>query len=303
MTSKYLSIISGNNRAYLFLTFTTLCWSGNAVFSRLAVGEVSPMMLITLRWTSVMLLLLVFGWQNLKRDWSKLRPRLGVIMLMGAFGFTGFNALFYLAAYSTTAINIGILQGTIPVFVLLAAFVVFKAPATPFQIMGVIITLTGVVLVASGGSVETLATLAFNHGDVLMLIACCFYAGYTLALRFKPDVSALSFFMILALSAFMSTLPLLGLEVFIGHYQPPSLAGWILIAAIAIFPSFLAQISFINGVTLIGPARAGIFVNLVPVFAAFMAVIFLGEPFEMYHGAALAMVLGGIWLSERGKPS
>ena len=66
-------------------------------------------------------------------------------------------------------------------------------------------------------------------------------------------------------------------------------------------PSFLAQICFIRGVELIGPGRAGVFVNLVPVFASIMAVGFLKEPFEGFHALALALVLGGIWLSERGK--
>lgn len=261
------------------------------------------MTLVALRWTGVMLLLIVFARRQLVRDWSKLRPKLGPIMLMGAIGFTGFNALFYVAAHSTTAINIGILQGSIPVFVLLAAFAVFRTSSSFLQICGVIITIIGVILVASGGNLETLTTLAFNQGDVLMLFACLLYASYTLALRSKPDVGALSFFTVLAVAAFLATLPLVAGEILLGEFLAPTPKGWILIAAIAILPSFLAQLSFINGVALIGPGRAGIFVNLVPIFAAIMAVIFLGEPFEIYHGIALCMVLGGIWLSERGKPS
>lgn len=136
-----------------------------------------------------------------------------------------------------------------------------------------------------------------------MLIACAFYAGYTLALRSKPDVAALSFFMILAIAAFISTLPLLAGEILLGNFQAPTPTGWALIAAIALLPSFLAQICFINGVAMIGPGRAGIFVNLVPIFASIMAVVFLNEPFELYHAIALTLVLGGIWVSERGKSS
>ncbi len=303
MINRLLTIsqLGGSGRAYLLLTITTLCWGGNAVFSRLAVGEVSPMTLVALRWTGVMLLLFVFGRKHIKRDWAKLKPRLGSIMLMGAFGFTGFNSLFYVAAHTTTAVNIGIIQGSIPVFVLIAAFAVYRSPVTIFQAFGVILTIVGVVLVGSGGSFERLASLAINHGDLLMLIACCLYASYTLALRTKPDVAAMSFFMVLAISAFLTTLPLLAGEIAFGSFQAPTLTGWALIAAIALLPSFIAQICFINGVAIIGPSRAGIFVNLVPVFASIMAVIFLDEPFELYHGAALTLVLGGIWLSERGK--
>lgn len=292
---------SGHGRAYLFLTFTTLCWGGNAIFSRLAVGEVSPLALVSLRWMGVMLLLLIFARQNVRRDWAVLRPRLGFLFLLGALGFTGFNALFYIAAHTTTAVNIGILQGSIPVFVLVGALAFFKTPVTPFQIAGVSLTIVGVIIVGAGGSFDRLTALDFNFGDFLMILACLLYAGYTVALRFKPDVSALSFFTVLACAAFLATLPLLAGEILLGDFQAPTLKGWALIAAIAIFPSFLAQLSFINGVALIGPGRAGIFVNLVPIFASIMAVIFLNEPFEHYHGLALLLVLGGIGLAERGK--
>ena len=198
--SKTVTIpgLSPSGSAYLFLTFTSLCFGGNAVFSRLAVGEVSPLTLVTLRWAAVLLLLMVVARKDVKRDWHALKPRLGYFMAMGAIGFTGFNALFYIVAHSTTAVNIGIIQGTIPIFVLLGAFILFRTPVSLQQIAGVILTLTGVVVITSGGSWDKLTELAFNHGDILLVIACFFYGGYTIALRFKPDVAALSFFAVLA---------------------------------------------------------------------------------------------------------
>lgn len=301
--NKHLSIpgLSPNGHAYIFLTLTTLCWGGNAIFSRLAVGEVSPLLLVALRWLCVMGLVLVFARKDLKKDWPKLKPHLGYFMIMGAVGFTGFNALFYIAAHTTTAVNIGILQGAIPIFVLLGAFLILKTRITKAQMAGVLLTLVGVVVVTTGGDFEALANLAINHGDLLMLLAGLFYGGYTLALRFKPDVGALSFFSILAFAAFLTSLPLLGYEAYSGAMQMPTAKGWALILAISILPSFTAQIFFIYGVALIGPGRAGIFVNLVPIFASLMAVLFLSEKFELYHGAALFLVLGGIWLAERFK--
>ena len=84
-----------------------------------------------------------------------------------------------------------------------------------------------------------------------------------------------------------------------GDFRAPSLQGWIVVGLITIFPSFLAQLAFIQGVAAIGPGRAGIFVNLVPIFAAFLAVVFLNEDFEFFHALALLLVLGGIYLAER----
>lgn len=103
-------------QAYLLLTVTAWCWGANAILGKVAVGQISPMLLVTLRWLSVVILLLLFAGRYLRQDWSTLRHHLGYICLMGTLGFTSFNALFYLAAHSTTAINIGILQGAIPAF-------------------------------------------------------------------------------------------------------------------------------------------------------------------------------------------
>ena len=298
-TGRRGSAVLGN--AYLLLTFTMLCWAGNVVAGRLAVGEVSPMVLTGMRWLLVVVLLAVFARRQILRDWPVMRRHLPLVGAMGALGFASFNALFYIAAYSTTAVNIGIIQGSIPVFVLLGAFLIFRTPVRGLQLVGVVATIVGVVMVATKGDLDRLLGLSFNLGDLLMVIACALYAGYTLALPRRPAVSFLTFFAFLALAAFLAILPMVALEAALGGFQPPSLAGLAIAAYVVVFPSFLAQIAFMRGVQLIGPGRAGIFVNLVPVFAAFLAVVVLSEPFEYFQLAALGLVLGGIALAERGK--
>lgn len=292
--------LAGN--AYLLLAFTMLSWGGNAVASRLAVGEISPMVLVGVRWLVVVAILAVVARRQLAADWPHLRRRLPFIFLMGALGFTAFNALFYLAAHSTTAVNLGIVQGAIPVFVLLGALLMHRTPIAGLQGAGILVTLLGVVVVATRGDLETLLTLTFAHGDLIMICACLLYSGYTLNLHKRPKVSGLGFFCGLALAAFVTTLPLVGIEIAAGEDRwPTTWAGLAIILYVALFPSFLAQIAFMRGVTLIGPGRAGIFINLVPVFAAVLAVLILGESFELFHAVALALVLGGIFLAERGK--
>jgi len=294
-------LAGASGRAYLLLTFTTLCWGANAVFGKLAVGEISPMALVTARWLGASLLLALFAHNHLRRDWRVLRPHLLFVSAMGVLGFTAFNALFYVAAHYTTAVNIGIIQGSMPVFVLIGAFAAYRTRVTMLQAAGVILTMFGVVIVGSGGDLMRLAALAVNPGDVLMVAACALYAGYTVGLRKRPQVSSLSLLAVLAGAAFATSLPLTLAEAALGQFQWPTATGWIIVALVTLFPSFLAQLFFIQGVTLIGPGRAGIFVNLVPVFASVLAVAFLREPFEAFHALALGLVLGGIWLSERGK--
>jgi drug/metabolite transporter (DMT)-like permease len=106
----------------------------------------------------------------------------------------------------------------------------------------------------------------------------------------------------MAAIAWLVSLPLVGFETWQQGWTAPSPKGWLLALMVTLLPSLIAQIFFIQGVALIGPGRAGVFVNLVPVFASVMAVLFLDEAFELYHALALSMVLGGIWLSEMGKP-
>ncbi len=285
--------------AYLLLTLTTLMWGGNAVAGRLAVDAISPMALTSLRWVVVCAVMPVLLRHQIKAHWPVLRAHWKFVVAMGTVGFTAFNALMYLAAYSTTAINIGILQGSIPVFVLIGAFIAYRTPIGPVQALGVLVTLLGVAVVASRGDIAVLRQFAFAPGDLFMIIACTFYAGYTVAIRSRPQVPGLVFFSALAMVACLVSLPLLVIEIAQGAFTVKTPQGWLILLYVAIGPSILSQLFFMRAVELIGPGRAGVFVNLVPVFAPILAVLILGEQLALYHGVALLLVLGGIFIAER----
>ena len=203
---------SHNLRAYLLLTFTTWCWGLNAIISRLAVGEISPMQLVTVRWLGVVLILAVIARDNIVRDWPILRRHLPFLCLMGSCGFTAFNALFYVAGHHTSAINIGILQGSIPIFVLLGSLLVLRQPISLIQGSGVAVTLLGVVIVASRGDPGELLGMSVNRGDLFIVIACFFYAAYSIGLSRRPNVSALGFFTAVAAVAWIVSLPLVAIR-------------------------------------------------------------------------------------------
>lgn len=285
--------------AYLLLTLTTLFWAGNAVASRLAVGEIAPMTLTSLRWVFVCAVMPYLFRQGLRQHWPALRANWLKVTLLGGLGFTAFNTLMYVAAYSTTAINIGILQGAIPVFVLLGAFLVFRTPIGGLQALGVTVTILGVLVTASRGDWLTLLQLSFVPGDLWMIIACLLYAGYTVGIRTRPAMPGLIFFTAMAIVACLVSLPLLAIEIAAGQAYWPTATGWLILAYVVIGPSILSQLFFMRAIELIGPGRAGVFVNLVPVFAPLLAVLVLGERLALYHGLALVLVLGGIWIAER----
>lgn len=294
--------ISETAQAYLLLIVTTLCWGLNAVFARMAAGEISPMLLVSIRWLGTLVLLVLFARRAVFNDLPAIGQNLGYVYLMGTAGLGGFGTLIYYSAYTTSAVNIGIIQGGMPALVLLGSYFFFRTPVSLLQIAGMTVTIFGVVIVSVRGELERLMGLIFNRGDLLMMIAVVLYAGYTVGLRRKHDLSSIALFASVVASAFVSTFPLTVYEFVSGRTVWPDPEGWILVGLIVLLPSFLSQICFITSVKMIGPGRAGVFVNLVPVFASFMAVSLLGETFEFFHGLSLLLVLSGIYVFERFKP-
>jgi drug/metabolite transporter (DMT)-like permease len=298
-----VALASLTDRVYrwpsVLLTLTAVFWAGNTVAGRLAVGEVSPLMLTFLRWLFVLAALWPVYGGEIRAHWPQVRPRLGGIVAMAALGMTGFNALYYVAAHYTSAINIGILQGSMPIFVLAGAYLAHGTRASLVQWAGVLITALGVVVVATRGALLQILRVDLNWGDLAMLAACVLYAAYTVGLRGRPSMPGTAFFTLLALIAAVTSAPLVVAEALVDGFKVPTLTGWLITAWVAMFPSCLAQIFYLRGVDLIGPGRAGVYVNLVPVFAAAMAVVLISEPFAPFHAVALALVLGGIWLAQR----
>lgn len=285
--------------AYFLLLGTTLLWGANAVAGKLAVGHVSPMMLTALRWSVAFLVLLCIGHRRLRADWPLARGHLSLLFLLGFFGFTLFNVALYTALAHTSAINVSIEQGGIPMFIFLINFLVFRVRVAPGQMVGFVVSMAGIVLVASHGAPARLLALELNLGDALMLGAVLVYAGYTVALRFKPAIHWQSFLTVLSAAAFVGTLPFVAVEYVFGALTLPDARGWALVAFIALFPSLLAQVFYVRGVELIGSNRAGLFVNLVPIFGTVLSILVLGEDLRPYHALALAMTLGGIFIAER----
>ena len=296
MRSQILSRAYSSAPFLLFLA--TLGWGSNTIASRLAVGEISPMLLIFFRWGFVVVILLSLYWRQMIDEWPIIRPRLKWLLIMGGCGLSLFNAFFYIAAHSTTAVNLGIIQSTMPGMILLGSFMFFGDRINGLQFSGLLLTLLGVGVIVTQGSFEQLMKLTFNHGDLLMIFACSFYAMYTVGLKSRPKISGMVMLAYFSVAAFLMTIPLMIFESFIYGTVMPGVKGFAIVFYIAIIPSFLSQIFFMRGVDLIGPGSAGLYANLVPIFSAIMAVLLLSEEFALFHLAAMLLVFGGIGLFE-----
>ena len=289
------------NTPHVVLTLATLMWAGHTIAARLSVNEISPMLLMELRWLLCLLVLIVFCRKQLMSQIPAVKERLGWVFMMGAFGMAGFTVFFILAAQYTTAVNLGITQGSIPAFVMIMGLIVLRTKVSFLQICGLVLSLGGVVLLVSGGSMSVLKNVQFNTGDLLMLIACLCYAGYTVGLSRRIDMSPVLMLAFFSAAAVVTLTISTVIEYAHGSLVIPGIKGWLLVIFCAIFPSLLAQVLFMRGVELAGSNRAGLYVNLVPVFAALFAVMILREVMHLYHIISLVLVLGGIYMAERGK--
>ncbi|MEO3389209.1 DMT family transporter [Mesorhizobium sp. CAU 1741] len=284
--------------AYALLVLTTVLWGANAVAGKLAVGHVSPMLLTALRWGLAFAIMLAIGLPQLSRDWHLVKRNLLLLAALGAAGFALFNATLYSALLFTTAINVSIEQAGMPMFIFAANFLLYGMKVSTGQIVGFTASLIGIALTASHGSLLRLSELQLNFGDLLMLGAVVLYSGYTVALRYKPAIHWKSMMLVMAFAAFLTSLPFAAWEISSDRAIWPDERGWAIAAFTAILPSIAAQAFYMRGVELIGANRAGLFINLVPLFGTLLSIVLLGEAFHLYHAVALTLVLGGIWLAE-----
>lgn len=292
-----------HRQAYLFLIIATLCWGGNAVAGKLAIGHISPMMLTFWRWFFAVIIIFAISLKDLRRDWPVIRKNLPVLGFLGIVGYVVFNAVLYTAVTYTSAINVTVEQTLIPVMIFVLNFALFRTRATWLQILGFGITAIGSLLTAAHGDIATLLTLTVNFGDAIMMIAIAAYALYTIALRWRPQISWKSLMAVPALFALVFSAPLAAWEYSSGNMIWPDMTGWMVALYTAIFASLVAQVLYIRGVMEIGANRAGLFINLVPVFGTLLSVIILGEHLQLFHIVALALALSGIAIAERGKPA
>lgn len=288
--------------AYLLLTLMAVFWAGNQVLGRAVAGHIPPIALSFFRWALATLFVLPFAWNHVRRDWPVIRKNWKLLTFLGVIGGGAFNTLQYIGLNYTTALNSLILNSTAPVVIALSCFLVFGDRMTPGQVLGTFISLAGVLAVVSQGSVEALLGLTLNAGDLLILLAMSTTGIYTAYLRKRPDVHWLSFLFTLFLASALFNVPWYLIEAASGARPSVTLFTALAIGYVAIFPSILSYLFYARGVELIGGVRAGIFMHLIPLFGALLAIGLLGEPLLVVHVIGFALIVAGVALTSR-KPA
>lgn len=291
-----------SDQPYLLLSLTSLFWAGNAIVGRAAAGHFPPVTLSFLRWACAFLIVLPFAWRHLAQDWKHIRQHLPLMIGISIAGISIFNTLQYTALEYTTALNILLLQSTAPLFVAMWSLIVLRVRLTLTQAAGIVVSMLGVFVIILHGDVTQLAHIDLNRGDLLFITALAIFGLYTTLTQRRPAMHALSFLAFTFGCGALFLIPLLGWEMLTRPIAAISLGNAASLAYVAIFPSILAYLCYNRGVRLIGANRSAPFFHLIPVFGSAMAIVFLGERPQLFHGFGYALVLAGVYVAAR-KPA
>lgn len=288
-----------SENAPLLLSLTTLFWAGNFIIGRGMHETLPPLAMATLRWSLAALIFLPFSVGYLKKDFPEIRRNFGTLLLLGGLGVGMFNSLAYIGLNHTTALNGVIIQSVGPILIILTAYLLFGERIGISRMVAVGISLCGVLVIISKGEIERLAGLRLNSGDLFVLGAMTIWALYTVLLRLRPNIHPVSFIAVTFIIGATLNIPFFVWEHFFVRAFQASPQNLLAIAYVAVFPSILSYLFWNRGVALIGSARAGSFLHLVPLYGSLMAMAFLGEQPALFHLVGFGLILTGVILASR----
>jgi len=297
-------------RLALLLTAPPLLWAGNAVIGRMLVGSVPPLTLNFARWAIAAAILLPLGWRAL-RDPAAIAARWPYLLALGVLGVGTYNAMLYLALVTSTPINVTLIAASMPVWMLAVGALGFGVRPGARQAAGAVLSLAGAALVIARGDFGALARVQLVAGDLYMIVATIAWAIYSWLLvrppasMRPPERPAWNWAEFLLIQALFGLLGAGAMATGEAAFTDPAPIAWhdgrvlAALAYVAIGPAIVAYRCWGLGVMEGGPALGAFFGNLTPLFTALLSAALLGEAPRVYHGAAFALIVGGIVVSSR----
>jgi len=286
-------------KPYFILLLPPLFWAGNFIAGRAIADQASPISLSFWRWALALIIILPFIIKPILQQWFIIKQNLGVLILLAVLSVTAFNSLAYIGLQYTTATNGTLLNSFIPIFILIISGVFFNESINSRQIIGVMISLLGVLIILSKLDIAIIKQLSFNKGDLWILVGSLDWAIYSIFLkRYRPtELSALSFLGSTMVLGLIFLLPIYLLNPFNETGLLINQASVLTLLYIALFPSIFAYLAWNYGISKVGASIGGQYIHLMPLFGALLAVIFLGEQIRLYHLLGGLSIAIGLWLS------
>jgi drug/metabolite transporter (DMT)-like permease len=284
---------------FFLLALAGLLWSGNHVSGRAVAGEIPPLFLSALRWLIGALAIAPFALPHMRRDWPLVLEKWKAVVFLSLLGGTIFSALQYVGLQWTTALNVAVFNSFSPVIMVAAGALAFGDRLGPIQVLGILTSLAGVMLIVAEGDPARLVSLTFNIGDLVILFNMGVWAVYSAFLRLRPAIHWTSFTLVLAIFGAVTTAPFAVWEFSTGAHFVSSLKTWTVIAYVSIFSGILAFAAWNRGIEVIGSSRGGVFLHLIPIYGALLATTILGEKLHLFHIGGFVLILGGVFLAVR----
>ena len=283
---------------WLILLVPPLCWAGNLVIGRAMHADIPPVALTFWRWAVAAIVLLPLAGFDLWEHRRAILRHWRLLSLLGASGVVAFQFFVYQGLQTTTAINGVLIIATIPVAIPIMAFALDGDRVTRSQASGIALSLLGVAIILLNGDPRRLFGLHLTEGDLWVFAAVPAWALYSVLLRRRPaDLPPLTLLLATIIPGLLLLVPAWGLELLLRGGFSPSLPVLGSILYVSVIASVLAFACWNHGVERVGATRAGIYIHLMPVFAAILAVALLGEELHRYHFVGVVAIAAGLWLS------
>ena len=290
-----------NFTAYLYLFLTVTFWAGNFIVGKLAsFYDVPPFSLNFYRWFFAWLILLPFTIPEIIEKKEYIFKNYKLFVILGVTSITIFNSIVYYSLNFTQVISGVLMISTIPVMIMLFSSILNIEKTNIFQIIGVIFSFAGVIMIITKADIQILKNLDFNKGDITMVVAMFSWALYsTLLKRQKYEISQISLLQVVITFGLLFLIPIYFIEYQIGSRIILEKPFILILSYVVLFPGLASFLLWIKGISLIGANRSGVFLHLMPILSAIMAMIFFNEKFMFYHMLGACFIITGILLSNK----
>jgi len=290
-----------NNLAYFLLVLTTIFWSGNFIVGKAAsIYEIPPFSLNFYRWFFAGLILMPLTIKELLNKRKYIFENIGFFIILGITSITIFNSIVYYSLYYTQVISGVLMISTIPVWIIFISSILKIEKTNIFQIIGVALSLTGVIFIITKADIDLIKNLDFNKGDLTMVIAMFSWALYSSLLKKKKyEISQISLLQVVIITGLVFLTPVYFIEMNMGNVIKLGKPFYLTLTYVVLFPGLASFFFWIKGIGIIGANRAGAFLHLMPIFGAIMAMIIFDEKFMFYHFLGAIFIIAGITLSNK----
>ncbi len=293
-----------NYLAYSLLLLATLFWSGNFIVGKFAtLNQIPPLTLNFFRWSAVWLILMPFTFKEIYGKINHVKENWVLLSFLGILTISTFNSVVYFALNYTQVINIALILAAIPAAVMVLSSVFKIERSNFFQLAGLFLSLIGVLVIISNADIKKILSLSFNKGDLWMLVCVLSWSLYsTLIKKKKLPFSQFSLIQLMVTVGLIFLIPQYYYEHSIGLNLNPNFTFYLILTYVVLFPAIAAYYCWQKAIEIIGPTRSSMFIQLMPLFSALMAILIFKEKFQTWHFIGAGFIITGIYLSNK-KPT